>query len=187
VHAARLALGHAQRSVRTAQRAAATAEDAWRADSRPGGVDAAGDALGALAAAADTQRETSPTCWRPPPGAGWPTGRGSCSPTRSPAPSRTLTDLPGLRRAAHCGARACRRAPETCRHDLTGRPGLRAPGPTDGYAPGAALDRHGRARDRRCRFPGCRRRVPRPANWTTTGPTPPGGDRRGQPGRLLHR
>lgn len=73
---------------------------------------------------------------------------------------RTLTDLPGLRRAAHCGKPACRRRPETCSHDLTGRPGLRAPGRTDGYAPGAALDRHGRARDRRCRFPGCRRRVP---------------------------
>ncbi|WP_209307741.1 HNH endonuclease signature motif containing protein, partial [Geodermatophilus sp. DF01_2] len=73
---------------------------------------------------------------------------------------RTLTDLPGLRRVAHCGARACRRRPEECTHDLTGRPGSRAPGPTEGYGPGAALDRTGRARDRRCRFPGCRRWVP---------------------------
>ncbi|TFV52764.1 HNH endonuclease [Geodermatophilus sp. DF01-2] len=73
---------------------------------------------------------------------------------------RTLTDLPGLRRVAHCGARACRRRPEACTHDLTGRSGLRAPDPTEGYGPGAALDRTGRARDRRCRFPGCRRWVP---------------------------
>jgi hypothetical protein len=73
---------------------------------------------------------------------------------------RTLTDLPGLRRAGHCGARPCRRRPETCAHDLTGRPGLRAPDPTGGYTPVAALDRHSRARDRRCRFSGCRRRVP---------------------------
>jgi hypothetical protein len=35
------------------------------------------------------------------------------------------------------------------------------PGPTDGYRPSASLDRWVRARDRRCRFPGCRRRVPR--------------------------
>ncbi|SDD16296.1 hypothetical protein SAMN05660690_3616, partial [Geodermatophilus telluris] len=46
-------------------------------------------------------------------------------------------------------------------HDLTGRPGLTPPGPTPGYRPSAALDRHVRARDRRCRFPGCRRRVPK--------------------------
>jgi hypothetical protein len=46
-------------------------------------------------------------------------------------------------------------------HDLGARPGLGAPGPTEGYRPGAALDRFVRARDRRCRFPGCRRRVAR--------------------------
>jgi hypothetical protein len=45
-------------------------------------------------------------------------------------------------------------------HDLAGRPGLGPPGPTDGYRPGRELDRWVRARDRRCRFPGCRRRVP---------------------------
>jgi hypothetical protein len=84
VHAARLALGHAQRSVRAATKAAAAEEAAWRA-TPAGRVDAAGDALGALAAAADAQRRSWPTCWRPPPAAGWPTGRGSCSPTPSPA------------------------------------------------------------------------------------------------------
>jgi hypothetical protein len=72
-----------------------------------------------------------------------------------------VADLPGLRRAAHCGRTACRRRPPSCTHPLTGRPGLGPPGPTDGYRPAAALDRWVRARDRRCRFPGCRRRVPR--------------------------
>ena len=72
-----------------------------------------------------------------------------------------LTDLPEMRRVGTCGARLCRRDPARCGHDLTGRPGLGPPGPTDGYRPSAPLDRWVRARDRRCRFPGCRRRVPR--------------------------
>jgi hypothetical protein len=72
-----------------------------------------------------------------------------------------LTDLPEMRRVGTCRARQCRRDPARCNHDLTGRPGLGPPGPTDGYRPSAPLDRWVRARDRRCRFPGCRRRVPR--------------------------
>ncbi len=46
--------------------------------------------------------------------------------------------------------------------DATGvrRGGALGPPPkTDGYAPGADLDRFVRLRDRRCRFPGCRRRA----------------------------
>jgi hypothetical protein len=39
--------------------------------------------------------------------------------------------------------------------------GLGPPPPTDGYSPSAALDRFVRARDRRCRFPGCRARAQR--------------------------
>ena len=70
-----------------------------------------------------------------------------------------LTDARELRRLAHCGRPDCRRRPERCGHDLTGRPGLGPPPPTDGYAPDAALDRYVRARDRICRAPGCRRRV----------------------------
>ena len=66
-----------------------------------------------------------------------------------------------MRRVGTCGARSCRREPARCSHDLTGRPGLGPPGATDGYRPSAPLDRWVRARDRRCRFPGCRRRVPR--------------------------
>ena len=51
---------------------------------------------------------------------------------------------------------------------------VRAPGPTDGYRPGAALDRHVRARDRRCRFPGCRRPVPRGGELDHAIPWPTG-------------
>ncbi|MGY1692691.1 hypothetical protein [Geodermatophilus sp. SYSU D01105] len=59
-------------------------------------------------------------------------------------------------------------------HPLTGRPGLGAPGPTEGYRPGAALDRYVRARDRRCRFPGCHRRVPATGELDHDRPWPAG-------------
>ncbi|WP_231839541.1 HNH endonuclease signature motif containing protein [Blastococcus saxobsidens] len=85
-----------------------------------------------------------------------------------------LTDARELRRRAHCGRPACTRRPETCEHDLTGRPGLGPPPPTDGYRPGAALDRYLRARDRRCRFAGCRRRVPRGGELDHNTPYPDG-------------
>ncbi|MGK5171951.1 HNH endonuclease signature motif containing protein [Geodermatophilus sp. CPCC 205761] len=48
-----------------------------------------------------------------------------------------LTDAAGIRRGAALGP----------------------PPETDGYTPGAVLDRFVRLRDRRCRFPGCRRRA----------------------------
>ena len=48
-----------------------------------------------------------------------------------------------------------------CDHDLTARPGLGPPPPTDGYRPATPLDRFLRARDRRCRQPGCRAPVAR--------------------------
>ncbi|SNS89885.1 hypothetical protein SAMN06893096_11048 [Geodermatophilus pulveris] len=111
--------------------------------SQAGRVTAADDALAALAAAADAQRGELAALLAATGGAGWPTGPGSRSPTRSPG------------RCAH---------PPTC-------PGCAAPGtaaapawapprPAGGYRPGPALDRWVRARDRRCRFPGCRRRIP---------------------------
>ncbi len=87
---------------------------------------------------------------------------------------RALTDLPGLRRAAHCGAPACRRRPQRCDHDLTDRPGLGPPAPTPRYRPSAALDRWLRARDRRCRFPGCRRPVPTTGELDHNTPHPDG-------------
>jgi hypothetical protein len=52
--------------------------------------------------------------------------------------------------------------------------GLGPPGASPGYRPGAALDRFTRARDRRCRFPGCRRRVPRGGELDHVEPWPAG-------------
>jgi hypothetical protein len=86
----------------------------------------------------------------------------------------TLADLPELRRAGSCGAPGCRRRPETCEPDLTGRPGLGAPPATDGYRPAARPDRSTRARDRHCRFPGCRRRIPRAGELDHLRPWPAG-------------
>jgi hypothetical protein len=52
--------------------------------------------------------------------------------------------------------------------------GLGPPGPSSTYRPAAALDRFVRARDRRCRFPGCRRRVPRGGELDHNVPWPHG-------------
>jgi hypothetical protein len=79
---------------------------------------------------------------------------------RSPA-LLALTDARELRTAGTCGRRPCRTGATGCTHDLTDRPGLGPPGRTSTYRPGAALDRFLRARDRRCRQPGCRNPVPR--------------------------
>jgi hypothetical protein len=72
-----------------------------------------------------------------------------------------LTDAGGLRLHGTCGEPACRRGRVACSHDLSDRPGLGPPPQCATYRPGAELDRFVRTRDRRCRFPGCRRRVPR--------------------------
>ncbi|MCZ2858240.1 HNH endonuclease signature motif containing protein [Blastococcus sp. VKM Ac-2987] len=85
-----------------------------------------------------------------------------------------LTDSRELRRLAHCGADACRRDPGRCIHDLQHRAGLGPPPESPGYRPGAALDRYLRARDRRCRFPGCRRPVPRAGELDHDRPWPDG-------------
>jgi hypothetical protein len=144
--------------VGTAERADAADESAWRT-SPAGRVDAAQDALQALAAAADTDRQTLGALLSRTAGGGLADRPRVALVDALTGALVSLTDLPELRRTGHCGAPACRRVPQTCSHDLTGRPGLGAPGPTDGYRPSAALDRFLRARDRRCRFPGCRRPV----------------------------
>ncbi|MGY1651826.1 DUF222 domain-containing protein [Geodermatophilus sp. SYSU D01119] len=136
------AVGHARRLVATAERAEASDESAW-ADSPAGRVTAAADALDALAAATDdTRLDLADLLDRT-------TGGGLADRPRIAVTDAltgallALTDLPELRRTARAGT------------------GLAAPRETDGYRPGAALDRHVRVRDRRCRFPGCRRPVPR--------------------------
>jgi len=162
---AEAALGHARRLVRTAARADAADETAWR-HSPAGRVEAAGDALTALQAAADTQREWLADLLAATAGGGLADRPRIALTDALSGTLLALTDLPTLRRTGRCDSRGCRRSsagfPHSpgCDHDLSGRPGLGPPPPTTGYRPGADLDRYVRARDRRCRFPGCRRRVP---------------------------
>jgi hypothetical protein len=155
---AQQALGRAERLVSTAARADARDEAGWRAGPA-GRVTAAADALQALAAAAEADRRALAGLLAQTAGGGLVDRPRIALVDALSGALVSLTDLPGLRRAGQCGRPACRRAPAGCAHDLTGRPGLGAPGPTAGYRPGAALDRFLRARDRRCRFPGCRRPV----------------------------
>jgi hypothetical protein len=66
-----------------------------------------------------------------------------------------LTNATQLRHTATCGHRKCRTGKRPCTHPPAG-PGLGPPPATDGYRPTDPLARFVRARDRRCRFPGCR-------------------------------
>jgi hypothetical protein len=160
VLAAQRAMAHAGRMVRTAAASDAGDEASWAAG--PGGrLTAAEDAMTALQTATTEQREQLARLLGSTGGGGLAERPRLALTDALTGSLLALTDLPGLRRAAHCDRPACRRRPDTCDHDLTGRPGLGPPPPTDGYRPGAELDRFVRARDRRCRFPGCRRPVPR--------------------------
>ena len=72
-----------------------------------------------------------------------------------------LTDLPEMRRVGTCGARRCRRDPARC-DARPHRPARAGPARTDRRLPAlGAAGPLGPRPDRRCRFPGCRRRVPR--------------------------
>jgi hypothetical protein len=71
-----------------------------------------------------------------------------------------LTHAGEIRRAATCNRTSCRAGREPCTHPPCG-PGLGPPGPSLGYVPADRLDAFVRARDRRCRFPGCRARAER--------------------------
>jgi hypothetical protein len=157
---ARQALAHAERMVRTAAAADAADEDAWQAG--PGGrLTGAEDALAALRSVTDGQRQLLSDLLTNTGGGGLVERPRIALTDALSGTLLALTDLPGLRRAGSCGRAACRRDAAGCRHDLADRPGLGPPGPTSAYRPSAELERWIRARDRRCRFPGCRRRVPR--------------------------
>ncbi|MGY1671343.1 DUF222 domain-containing protein [Geodermatophilus sp. SYSU D00710] len=149
------ALGHARRTVATAQRADATDEAAWAA-SPAGRITAAGDVLAQLAAATDTARADLAALLDATGGGGLADRPRIALTHAAGGALLALTDLPALHRAHRRGQ------------------GLTAPGPTAGYRPGAALDRHVRARDRRCRFPGCRRPVPRAGELDHAVPWPAG-------------
>ncbi|MGY1843995.1 HNH endonuclease signature motif containing protein [Modestobacter sp. SYSU DS0875] len=135
-------------------------DEAARRNGPAGQVDAADDALAALEAAADEQRAVLADLLTRNGGGGLADRPRLVLADALTGSFLALTGLPELRRATACGARRCRQRPGECTHDRTGRPRIGPPGPTDGYRPGAELDRFVRARDRRCRFPGCRRRVP---------------------------
>ncbi|MGY1715427.1 DUF222 domain-containing protein [Geodermatophilus sp. SYSU D01106] len=149
------AIGRARRLVATAERAD-TADEAEWAHGPAGRVSAASDAVDALTAATDDARLHLADLLGRTAGGGL-ADRPRIAVTHALTGALlTLTDLPGLRRATRAGT------------------GLGAPGGTDGYRPAAALDRHVRTRDRRCRFPGCRRPVPREGELDHGTPWPAG-------------
>src|SRR3954453_5580781 len=166
------ALAHARRMVRAASAADAADEDAWQAGA--GRIDDAEDAVALLRACTDEQRRQLGHLLSATGGGGLAERPRLALTDAVSGALLALTDMPEMRRAGTCGNRACRRDPGRCTHDLTDRPGLGAPGPTDGYRPSAMLDRWVRARDRRCRFPGCRRRVPRGGELDHDRPYPAG-------------
>jgi hypothetical protein len=67
----------------------------------------------------------------------------------------SLTDATGIRHSASCGRTTCRTRKRACTHPPRG-PGLGPPPDGPRYSPSDPLARFVRARDRRCRFPGCR-------------------------------
>jgi hypothetical protein len=140
VRDARAAVARAERLVRTAARADAADEQTWRR-SAAGRVEAARDSLEALAAAHEADRRALRDLLERTSGGGLAERPRIALVDAISGALVSLTDLPGLTRAVRDGA------------------DLGAPPPTNGYRPGAELDRFIRHRDRRCRFPGCRRRV----------------------------
>ncbi|WP_344689877.1 DUF222 domain-containing protein [Blastococcus jejuensis] len=154
------ALNRAQRAVDAAERADRADRDAWE-ESAAARISAAPDALTALAHATADRRAALGALLQRTAGGGLADRPRIALTDALTGALLALTDAPGLRAAATCGARACRTGRRVCDHDLTGRPGLGPPPECDTYRPGAALDRFLRARDRRCRQPGCRGRVPR--------------------------
>jgi len=170
---ARRTLARAERAVRTAAAADAADEDAWQAGPA-GRVTQAEDAIAALRAAAVAQRDLLVDLMSMTGGGGLAERPRIALTDALSGALVALSDLPGLRRAGSCGRAGCRRQGACCRHDLSDRPGLSPPGPTDGYRPAAEVDRFVRARDRHCRFPGCPRRVPRGGELDHDRPYPVG-------------
>lgn len=167
------ATGRAVRAVDAATRADEADEDDWQA-SPCGRLSRSRGALEALRAATDEQRDALAALLDRGAGGGLLDRPRIAVVDELTGALLALTDSDEMRRLSTCGARRCRRAPGRCDHDLDGRPGLGPPGPTDGYRPRTALDRFVRARDRRCRFPGCRRRVPRGGELDHDSPWPDG-------------
>ncbi|SOC47344.1 protein of unknown function [Blastococcus aggregatus] len=145
------ALGRACTAVRRAELTGAADEAAWRR-SPAGRASAAGDALQSLREAGDEQRAALARLLDATAGGGLAERPRIAVVDALGGALLALTDSRGLRRGA----------------------GLGPPPPTAGYRPGAALDRYLRARDRRCRLPGCRRPVPRGGELDHSRPWPDG-------------
>jgi hypothetical protein len=150
------ALGHACRLVQAATKADGADEAAFQAG--PGRVNAADDALTVLRDLTGAQRRRLVDLLDDTAGGGLLKRPRIALTEAVTGALLALTDLPELRRI----------------DDLSDRPGLGPPGPTAGYRPGAKLDRFVRARDRRCRQPGCRRPVPRGGELDHNRPYPLG-------------
>ncbi|UOY01452.1 HNH endonuclease signature motif containing protein [Blastococcus sp. PRF04-17] len=152
-------LGRARSAVRMAESADQADEEEWQQSSagRPG---PAADALAALARVTEERRAQLGHLLESTGGGGLVDRPRIAVTDALTGVLLALSDARGLREAGTCGRSRCRRGAVACTHDLRDRPGLGPPGPSSTYRPGVALDRFLRARDRRCRFPGCRRRVP---------------------------
>jgi hypothetical protein len=167
------AVRRAAAAVCRAQVAETADEAAWQT-SQAGRASAAADSIEALTAAGAEQRAVLARLLDATAGGGL-SGRPRIAVVDALTGALlALTDSRELRRVAICGRPACARRPARCDHDLAGRPGLGPPPPTHGYRPGAGLDRYLRGRDRRCRFPGCRRPVPRGGELDHDHPWPGG-------------
>jgi hypothetical protein len=167
------AVSRARRAVQAAEIADAADRDAEE-QSPAARIAAASDALTALASATAAQRAAVGGLLQRTSGGGLVDRPRIAVTDALSGALLALTDARDLCDRGTCGRRACRTGRRVCDHDLTGRPGLGPPGECATYRPGAALDRHLRARDRRCRFPGCRRRVPRGGELDHNRPWPDG-------------
>ena len=136
------AMGLARGAVENAERADALDEEAWR-HSRAGRLTTAADSLAALAGMSAEQRSVLADLLDRSAGGGLADRPRIAVRDVLTGALLALTDSVELRRAARAGG------------------GQGPPADSPGYRPGTRLDRYIRARDRRCRFPGCRAPVPR--------------------------
>jgi hypothetical protein len=167
------AVGRASAAVRRAETADTVDEADWQASSA-GRASSAADSIQALRHLGEEQRAGLARLLEATAGGGLAERPRIAVVDALSGALLALTDARELRRTASCGRPACLRRPARCAHDLGDRPGLGPPPPTAGYRPGARLDRYVRARDRRCRFPGCRRPVPRSGELDHDRPWPDG-------------
>lgn len=153
-------LARARRAVEAAERSDAADEESWEQDPAAR-MTAAPDAIAALAHASTEQRAALRHLLERTGGGGLVDRPRIALIDALTGVLLALTDARELRARGTCTRPVCRRGAAVCTHDMTGVPGLGPPGPSPTYRPGKPLDRFVRARERRCRQPGCRNVVPR--------------------------